>query len=698
MPERDGAGRRGSRWHRSAVTAAAVVSALIATAPAGAAAPPEQPPALQALQIGETIYFDEIPVPAGVTVTGVDLAPDAEHWVLGIEVDGADQLAVMRPDGSAYRCLTCGLASSAQKEEILEDEQRIWFADTSGQASGALADFQWSMLECQPSIYECDQASVLPVDFPIDSLSSRPVGAQNREATPDESGEYVVWNEVRVTEGTRVTVGRLERRGGEYVVTAPRVVQPPFRLSRNPADWVAGGRFYEGGKFVLGNRYVKYQTTRTALNYDTGLLDLRTGRYRFMTRDLDYNETGEASPDGRWYSYSSARGLDRMDVFTQLQRPSFLDMAAFGQIGRVGLFGNRRCMNEAWLMGFEGQQPDGYGGQPLLTEDDWLARKREWYPDSRTILLTEQLLPNVADGVPEGRQYRLRVVRLPGRAGAALAERPLSEVDWNRISVPASRYRGLLDHPVGRRVVPGRASGTAVLQFRGDYASGSWRVRYRNYSDDGRTTISGTESIRVPSALVPATYDVDLRSRGARTGNMRGHLSIDPRGTTTGDLRTQVDGETWEGVPTQDDCPGMRRPALRVEVEGGSGRTRTVTVSARVAEDSRARPVRGALVTAGDRHYRTDGRGQVRLEAGAGTVSAVTAGGFRDWPGDPDPSRPTTATADSGAADPAPQAATVPMRDAAEDSSALDGAAWLVPLVALAVGGLAGWRAWSKRT
>lgn len=589
------------------------------------------PPALQALRVEKTIYFEDIQVPEGVEVTGVDFAPDFKHWILGVKVGGASQLAVMMPNGDGYQCLTCGLVGSAKKQDVLEDGKRIWFANTDGQESGAAADFQWSMLECAPSIYRCATRAVLPVDFPIDSISTLPQGAQNREATPDPDGEWVSWNEVRLNEGPRVTVARIVRRPSSYALVQPRVVQPQYKTSDDVADWVHGARFYEGGRFIAGNRYLKYQTTRTASNYDTGLLDLATGRYRFMTRDLDYNETGDESPDGRWYSYSSARGLDRMDVFTQLVRPPLLDMTSFGQVGRVGLFSNRRCMNEAWLMDFHGQRPGGYAGQPLLTADNWLARKRQWFPDSKHLMLTEQLLPNVAGDTPEGRQFRLRIVSLPGvEATRPLKPKNLDEVDWSAISVPADKYTGMASRTVPRKVLKGRKGGRAILEYAGTYTSGSWSVRYQNYSDDGLSFVSGTESIKIPFALANSVWTADLKIRGRLNGRTKGTLSISPQGAPTGDVSTTINGKTWSGVPTQEDCPGMHRPRLRVATSvSPDGRSLIVTVRSRVPEDRRARPVQRARVIVGGVRHVTSSTGRTRFPLPGNTTRVVArAGGF----------------------------------------------------------------------
>lgn len=639
--------RRGGRL----LTAVALVLVTVATAASASLAPVDwapdlpaadapAPPPLQPVEVLSTTYFDEIPVPEGVRVLGVEYAPDFRHWLLNVVVDGATHLAVISPGADDYRCVTCASTGGVRKVRALDDERRIWFSDSEGQdtgdipvpGTGGTGDYQWFMLECAPSIYDCASSEILPVDFPLDSLTTLPEGAQNREASPDPSGKYIAWNEVRTSEGARTSVGKLVREAGRYRLADVRVVQPDFSLSDDPADWVHGGRFYEGGSFWAGNHFLKYQTTRTALNYDTGIVDLRTGNYRFLTRDLDYNETGQISPSGEWITYSSARGLDRMDVFTQLVRPPFLDMVSFAQIGRVGLWNNRRCMNEAWLMDIHGQRADGYGGQPLITEDNWLARQRQWLPDGRHLLLQEQLLPNVAAGVPQGRQFRVRLVRLP----MLPEQRPLPPIDldtldWSRIGVPAAEYRGMASRQVPLRTIRGREGGTATVSFSGTFAAGSWKVRFDRYSDDGKSFISGVESLTSEGSIASATWSADLTSSGALEGFLRGTVEIGPQNTFAGDVTTEVNGKRWSGIPTQADCPGVRQAPLRVSVEPSSGEGRAVvSVTALLPEDPSARPVHGALVRVGDRSARTDATGRVVLTVpgqDAVTVQA-TAGGF----------------------------------------------------------------------
>ncbi len=71
----------------------------------------------------------------GVVVTGADLAPDGEHLLLEVSIAGKTQIAVSNLDGGEYQCISCGLVTNAAKAVALEDNQRIWFASTSGQQS-----------------------------------------------------------------------------------------------------------------------------------------------------------------------------------------------------------------------------------------------------------------------------------------------------------------------------------------------------------------------------------------------------------------------------------------------------------------------------------------------------------------------------------------------------------------------------------
>ncbi|MEZ5060399.1 MAG: hypothetical protein R2700_02600 [Solirubrobacterales bacterium] len=636
-------GMRGMRVIAALTAVVGLCAVHVSTASAG-------PPPLQTLDVVRQV---EPQLPEGVTVFqeqadggngGYELAPDEKHGLFLVNVDGVPQIAITKLNGGGYQCLTCGLSARATKPEAFSDERRIWFSDNAG---GGIGDQQWAILECSPSIYDCQSARKLEVDFPIDSVLASPVGAQNREAKPDDLGQYVAWNEVRTTDGTRVTVARLERTTDGYRLVDPRTVNPAFSTdSSDQQDWVDGGRFYEGGEWVGGNRYLKYQTTRTALNYDTVLLDLKTGKRRFVTKDFDYNELARYSPDASWTLYSSARGLDRMDVFTDLKRPSFIDDVAFGQVGRISLWNNRRCMNEMWLMNADiGQRRGGYAGQPFVIHPDWNIRRADWFDSGRKVLITETRLPNRTSPTEVDQRVRTYIVRIPGLPKEKVPKPiPVSKLPLDSYSTPSDEYLGMAARDVTGKVVNGPGGGTATFTSTGNFTAGKWSVTYDGYSEDGKSFIDGTESLETPLASVSGTWSADLTLSGKHNGSLRGTMTITGPRAFTGSIRSEVDGVVRDVVPTQADCPGIHRAALDVTaVRAGEGFVR-FAVTSHVPEDKKARPVTGARVVipkgiVGPKSIagRSDARGRVDLALPAGAGKRVklraVAGGFDRFDG-----------------------------------------------------------------
>ncbi|WP_182902249.1 hypothetical protein [Microbispora sp. H10830] len=575
----------------------------------------------------------DVPLPSGVALTssqGVRLAPDGRHVVMSVVYQGHEHVGAMNLDGTGFSCVTCGKLPTARGNEVFPDGRRLWVErvpEDSGAAgsSGGIADVRYSVLECAPSVYDCRTGKVLPVTFPIPGLKQ---GAQNRATQLHPDGKHIRWTEVRTLEGPRMTIGKLVRRGDGYRVTEPRVVNPAYTLGDDPKGWADAGSYYEAGQWMDGGRTLKIGATGSALNYDIFTLDLATGERRRLTTDIDYNEGTDPSPDSRWISYTSARGLDRMDVFTQLRRPPFIDMAAFAQIGRVGLWNNRRCMNERWLMDREGQRGT-YGGQPVVTEDGWGIRSWSWLPDGTRALIAEEHV-TAATGTPgHAPEMRVRVLRFPART--PVTPTPvvdLDTIDLSRSTVPYTRYRGVASRQVHGRTVHGAGGGTARMEFTGTFLSGRWEVRYDHYSDDGESFVSGTESLTTPASLVSATWRADLTVTGRHHGYLRGDLDVRSPARFSGTVRSEVDGRLLSGVPTQADCPGVRRPPLSLVVRPAGGGTSEVRVTATVPEDPTPRPVRGATVTAGGRTAVTGADGVARVPvAPSGQVTAA-AGGF----------------------------------------------------------------------
>lgn len=599
------------------VSAAAV---LASAAPVAAAPPP-----LQAVRIER-----EIPAPKGtpwVDAVGAALFTADQRHIIATVWDGADEQAgVANLDGSGFHCITCGLVAPIRSPEPFPDGRRLFVSGTldGGVGGQGTADTQYSVIECAPSLIDCAQRRLMPITLPIPGLTSLPQGAQNREGGISPDGTHFKWTEVRTFEGTRMTIGRLVRGDSGYTLTDLHVLNPPWSMDGDAAAWEAGSRFYEAQGYsdgwAQGGRILKYGTQTTALNYDIWELDLATGARRQLTTDPDYNENADYSPDSRWVAYSSARGLERMTVFTQVPRPPLLDMIGFAQVGRVGLNGNRRCMNERWLMDeATGQQPGGYAGQPILLADDEAIRSWAWSRDgTRALVVADHITRGTYDSGDVHVGTRMLVLRFPGlRPTRPDPVVDLDTIGIDRWAIPYGDFHGMAAQPAAAHVLAGPKGGTATITYAGAFAGGTFSVRFDRWSQDGRSFLSGTEQVDVPNPLVASHYAADLTLTGAHTGTMHADLLMRAQ-TASGSIDSTYDGHHLSGVPTQADCPGLHRPALQLTLlrrtRAPHGRLRlTLRVTSRVAGDAEDRPVLAATVSAGRVRATTDAHGRVRL-------------------------------------------------------------------------------------
>jgi hypothetical protein len=597
---------------------------------------PEAPPPLEPFEIEA-----EVPLPPNVvtpSATGIGqnqafdgkLTPDFAHVVVKVkDASDRDQMGVMNLDGSGFTCVTCGTYTRATALEAFPDGVRA-LVNTSAGSGGGIGDIQLAVLECAPSLWDCQTKTSLPVRFPIANINA---GAQNRGAQLHPDGVHLKWNEVRVTEGEIMTLGRLERQATQYAVVPLVVLNPGYDLGTREG-WIAGGRYYELGEWIDGGRGIKYGTTTTAGNYDIWEVDLATGARRQITQDVDYNELYDLSPDGETIAYSSPRGLDRMKVFSQLVRPAFLEVVSFPQLGRVGLWNNRRCMNERWLMDRAGQR-GGYAGQPIVTEDNWVIRGWSWFPDGTRALVAEERLPNEPEPSAGYDRARLRVLRFPARAPTTpLSTVSLADVDLSW-AVPYGQYTSLATQQIAGQVVPGAHSGTATITYSGNFAVGFASVTYDAYSDDGLSFVNGTETVDTPLNLSNSNWLADLTISGVKNGHLVGELNVSGPGSFSGYVESDVDGAFFDHVPTQADCPGVFQPPLVIEsvlarpLPGDRTELR-VRVTAEIPEDPHHRPVRLATVQAGGETATTDAIGWAVLSVanGAATSIEASAGGF----------------------------------------------------------------------
>ncbi|MFI2667704.1 hypothetical protein [Micromonospora carbonacea] len=117
--------------------------------------------------------------------------------------------------------------------------------------------------------------------------------------------------------------------------------------------------------------------------------------------------------------------------------------------------------------------------------------------------------------------------------------------------------------------------------------------------------------------------------------SIRADLTVLGQGRYRGSIVSEVDGRRRSGVPTQQTCPGVHQPDLRLTataVTAGTARIRA-TVDSRVLADAAYRPVAGAAVEVAGvtATTATDGTVSFDVPARSGDMLPVRAGagGFR---------------------------------------------------------------------
>lgn len=520
----------------------------------------------------EPVTISEVPLPEhifGLNET-VRFMHDGEHFVFPFRsstlggVDSAPQLGLMKPDGSGFQCLTCNLPEpvGVMRPSPFADGRRVLIQANEtdeGQHDGAI-------LECEPSLLECTTAVLVPIRAPETPGSTV---FQNREYRLGPDDVHVLWNQVRADIGLSVVMGALVRRGtdgnetdplrydidgarmlvgADFVTQQDGVLSLPSRVT-NLSQNIEGRGFAEGGRSVL------YVSTEDSMNYDLFKIDLATGDVTRITRDIEYEDPIEASPDGKWYVVMSTRGVSppRLSSFAQIVRPPLADRgmglpAAYNRNHTV----TRRRYLQPWLLDEHGDRGD-YRGQQLNegVEAEYNGRADpSWHPDGTKVLFWEAGDPDVFGGDEvEFWEGRIRLATLTSRSPSPAPEISVPEPTWatllSELETPDVMVEGTL---------AGRVFGHAAVVYTASSSSNAflgldYSVEYFNYSDDGRTVLNGTEMGMSHLASGPGPWQVDLTVSGCVDGQLDADAMLDGRGPGNGTITSELDGETFVGPP-----------------------------------------------------------------------------------------------------------------------------------------------------
>ncbi len=631
----------GRRLVRGATGAALVMGALPAIAAAKTAPPPFQP-----------IRTTTAATPPGVMPWAPTWAPDGRHILFHDYNHGEEWFA--GPDGRGARCITCAFGDRPDIvgafTYVFPDNRRMFLAQELGDVA--------TVLECRPSLFDCREHAFRPVDLSADdsATAGNPgLGRRTYHLSPD--GKALAYTNTRPDQLVML-VSKLERTAEGYATVDPRVVNPTpatSLLDRSADRWANGSQLFEFKSFADGGASAIIVGEQEGGNADMFKVDLATGRTLRLTADPDWDEDGAQSPDGRHLVAASWRGMDRLTPFGIFPTRPFLTypLGAAVAIHYVSSQAGFACDLQPWLLGAGGDAGGTLAGQPLAPYrggDDIVANNLAgvsfWSPDSTRVLIQERQLGAVPAGSNKNVQQkgtapnRLRIAHLDQAPTRPVPVVPTVVGDW---APSPQAYRGAFGLP-GITTVDGPRGGTATVVRGGNIVALVGRVTYDDYSDDGQTFLTGTETIEGSPARAALHYVAEVRAvdaGGRETGHLRADVTFvqktpapapsEPPSTFTGTIDTAFGGRHADRLATAAACPQrfVRPSRLRVQVRRTARRTVRVIVRAAILGD--VRPVRHAHVVLAGRRTRTNAAGvaTVRLPAqarGGRRTVTVTAG------------------------------------------------------------------------
>ncbi len=474
----------------------------------------------------ERVDIRTIPVAPDIAVQSATYTPSGKILVAyqtsGVSDPRDIKLATMNDGGTAMRTFFSQRVPDRPKDNGL---RYMMFPDNRRIFTG---DF---VIECREVLEKCDKPALIPVQFPAAVADGKHIAHRWSEIIVAPDNKHIAWTSLLANFSAVVMTGELRKSGGVYVIAKPQIISTldPFKPDPDHAD---GGvpQVIRGGEvkqFVRGGTAISLAGAVKRDLANSTLLDLTNGAVEAVTDTPGYTETTIFSPDERLGITMTTRFSAETDlaILGLLPRPYpaslnvGLNMFAYtyGVTGvRAGRPGN---VGPALIDIKASQTQAGYQGINLNTDPLWVYYSpMSWHPGSTKAIWME--------GLRGAATRRIQIVTLPDyKASKPVAAKPTPDA-----MSYASSDLSVIPALVGRSQnidvkVYGRASGHIAYRR----TATSIEKRYLNFSDDGRSFLSGSE-ITVPNPRGTSTYTADLTLSGETTGVMNLTVTFGPLG------------------------------------------------------------------------------------------------------------------------------------------------------------------------
>ena len=477
----------------------------------------------------EPYEFSTIPLPENVyDAKLVNYLPDYEHLIVEVRFwdDMTSNLAVMKEDGSDFKCLTCGL------DEEIGGEMPVPLPD------GKTVYTPTGVLECSPSIVDCREAKILPLVYPEIS-GAKTLARIATNMSPD--GIHVAYTLVTTRMLPLVLMSELTRvsdeKGERYVLANTKVIAGEDMLENG--DNSSFRAYYAGNgevkHFTSMGRELMTISSFEANNFDLAKIDLSTGEVSRFTKHFSYDEGVYPSPDGEWVIFQSLRHTRRMDAFGLIPRPL---VAGFGISSGMAEYRNqwvtpnknsgddRRRFYGLSMVDKHGDRAripeDGYTGQNLFPEEHLLDGYTHFGNFSWHINSTHGVFWQQKDHMilEKGeRPGRLQLLRFTSRKPTAPLEIFTPKLAWATdladlqpfdVSIPAE----------GK--IMGKVAGYAEISVDSSRAEEPmFRIEYYDFTDDGEYILNGYEERTNKTFTRDSHWFADIQVSGKRQGYLK---------------------------------------------------------------------------------------------------------------------------------------------------------------------------------
>jgi hypothetical protein len=636
-----------------AVTTLGVSTLAQGAAPTRVATFPFQPITIQRINLPSSVTSAGWPVFThdGTHLLFYSTAAGSQEPMTGTGTTSA--LWIVGLNGKDPHCLTCGVAgdpASLGEGEItpFPDGKRVFFGSSAQPGDGF-----YGVLDCEPSVIDCQHKTIEAIDFaPAQPRVIPPGGAELTPQTDSggdyaaklsQDGQYIAFSDIRTDSVETMIVGKLGQSGSQYVVTDPRVINPPGPSSvsdPNPTHWSDGAALYEFKTFTDGGAdatYVEVGGPKLG-NPSVWSINLATGKRTRLTGNPDYSEDNAVSPNGKLLALWSNRTMHLTDWLGGLMPvKDFIDTPASLQALSISS-SNKRCSGPIWLLPGSGDddaqllgQPITYYKVPHIFVTNNLVGWPQWSPNG-TMLALNTSNNTAGSGYPAHAPFLLVAHFTALKPTAPLPPVSSAVGSW---AVTPTEYHSDYGFD-GTITLHGSGGGTVTVTYggTGGVLVGHWSESYDNFSDNGRDFVNG--SVELTNAIEEGTYVAHLTITGADTGNMNENMTY--QGSVSGSGESTYNGHKVTGPSPEQAaegaCPAIypKEPKLRVTARrhGRSAYRLTVTVSLANAGANEAaiatEPVDHATITLGHKTLYTNAAGLAIVRPRRNGVVTVTAG------------------------------------------------------------------------